>query len=86
MTLTALTEIRAIGRIAVQFGHLPTAEASTAVADHITRFWDRRMISRLIRTIDDDPTGLDPTVAAAVTILRDRSARARGDTAREDTP
>lgn len=80
-----MTELRAISRIAIQFGHLPTDEAATAVVDHLTRFWDRRMITRLIRTLDDDPTGIDPVVTGAVNMLRERAARARGDTTREDT-
>lgn len=86
MVLTSISELRAVGRIAVQFGHLPTDEAATVVADHLTRFWDRRMITRLIRTLDDDPTGVDPIVAGAANALRERAARARGDTTREDTP
>lgn len=85
MVLTSVSELRAICRIAIQFGHLPTDEAATAVADHIIRFWDRRMITRLIRTLDDDPTGVDPIVTGAVNALRARAARARGDTTREDT-
>ncbi|WP_067549396.1 formate dehydrogenase subunit delta [Nocardia crassostreae] len=83
MTPITVTELRAINRIAIQFGHVPAGQAALAVADHITRFWDRRMIVKLLRAVDDDPTGLDPVVAGAVDTLRDRAAaRARADTAR----
>jgi formate dehydrogenase subunit delta len=51
--------------IAVQFHHRPAAQAATAIANHIRKFWDPRMKADLIARVQSDAASLDPLVIAA---------------------
>jgi len=64
------TEIRLINKIAVHFGYLPAEQAAEAVADHVAKFWNPRMKRRLFELVAADPQGVEPTAAAATTLLR----------------
>ena len=59
-------EVRMANDIARQFAHLPPAEASAAIANHIHAFWDPRMRARLDHEVARDPDQLDPLVVDAV--------------------
>ncbi|MFF2655599.1 formate dehydrogenase subunit delta [Streptomyces sp. NPDC058045] len=58
--------------IAAAFGHLPEEQAVQAVANHIGRFWDPRMRSRLAESVGAGAEGLPPVVVAAVRSLNSR--------------
>jgi len=62
-------EIRLINDIAVHFGYLPTDQATAAVADHVKRFWDPRMKSRLIDLVAAETEHLYPVAVAAAALL-----------------
>lgn len=72
MTATVPPERRMANDIAANLGHLPQESAAEAIADHIGRFWDPRMRSRLLAYADADAgaDGLDPLVIAAVRLMR----------------
>lgn len=70
MSPTAAPEIRLVSNIAVQFGYLTADQAAAAVANHVRRFWDPRMRSRLLEIVTAATEGLDPVVVAAVALLR----------------
>lgn len=61
--------------IATHLQHLPSDEASEAIAGHIRTFWDPRMRAQLIDQVGQDGTRCDPTVAAAVDLLRKSQGR-----------
>jgi len=54
--------VRMANDIARQFGYLSPDDAATAVAGHITMFWDPRMRRQLAEEIARDPERLDPAV------------------------
>jgi formate dehydrogenase subunit delta len=62
-------EIRMVNDIIVNFGYLPTEQAAAAVANHVKRFWDPRMKSRLVELAAADPEHLDPVAVAAAALL-----------------
>ncbi|MFC7496406.1 MULTISPECIES: formate dehydrogenase subunit delta [unclassified Nocardioides] len=70
-------EIRMIHNIAVQFGHLPPERAAEEIANHVRRFWDPRMRTRLIE-LASERDDLDPVVRAAVDLVRGEASVAPG--------
>jgi formate dehydrogenase subunit delta len=67
--MTEVPEIRLANDIARQFRHLGIEAGSSAVADHIKRFWDPRMRAALL-TLVGDGADADPFVIAAAERLR----------------
>jgi formate dehydrogenase subunit delta len=65
--MSALTRdiIRMGNQIVDQFPHLSEEEQVAAVATHIRKFWERRMLSALYEHIDAGAEDLDPVVVAA---------------------
>ncbi|MEU6275957.1 formate dehydrogenase subunit delta [Streptomyces populi] len=87
MTATVPPERRMANDIAANLGHLPEESAVEAVADHIGRFWDPRMRSRLLAHADAGAEGLHPLVIAAVPLLHGSRTRESGPRkAREERP
>ena len=70
MSLTVPSELRLVNNIAIQFHYLPADQAAAAVANHVKRFWDPRMKTRLFELAAAGGEGLDPVALAAVTLLR----------------
>ena len=64
------TEIRLINKIVVHFAYLPTDQAVTEVANHVSRFWDPRMKRRLFELVDSETTDFEPVAVAAAALLR----------------
>ena len=51
------------------FAHQKHDQAVASIEDHIRKFWDPRMRSAIIASLDDQQTGLDPLVKEAVAKL-----------------
>jgi formate dehydrogenase subunit delta len=64
------TEIRLINKIVVHFAYLPTEQAVTEVANHVSRFWDPRMKRRLFELVDSETKDFEPVAVAATALLR----------------
>ena len=58
-----------VNNIVGHFHYLPTDQAAAAVADHLERFWDPRMKSRLIELAAAETADLDPVAVAAAALL-----------------
>jgi formate dehydrogenase subunit delta len=69
MSLHGPAEIRLINDIVVHFDYLPTEQAAGAVAEHVKRFWDPRMKSRLIELVAAETADLGPVAVAAAALL-----------------
>lgn len=59
-------------QIVDQFPHLAEEERVEAVATHIHKFWERRMLRALYEHIEGGADDLDPVVIAAAAIIRSR--------------
>ncbi|MDT5328805.1 MAG: formate dehydrogenase subunit delta [Mycobacterium sp.] len=70
MSHNEATEIRLINKIVVHFAYLPTEEAVTEVANHVSRFWDPRMKRRLFELVDSETKDFEPVAVAAAALLR----------------
>ena len=70
MSHNEATEIRLINKIVVHFAYLPTEQAVTEVANHVSRFWDPRMKRRLFELVDSETTDFEPVAVAAAALLR----------------
>jgi formate dehydrogenase subunit delta len=44
--------------------------AVAGIADHLRKFWDPRMRAEIVQHLDAGGAGLDPSVRAAVDLLR----------------
>ncbi len=44
-------------------------DAATAIADHLVKFWDRRMRAGIVAHLAEGGAGLEPAARAAVEIL-----------------
>ena len=64
------TEIKLINKIVVHFAYLPTDQAVTEVANHVSRFWDPRMKRRLFELVDSETKDFEPVAVAATALLR----------------
>jgi formate dehydrogenase subunit delta len=62
-------ELRMVNDIVVNLAYLPADQAAVAVADHVKRFWDPRMKSRLVELVAAETQPLDPVVVAAAALL-----------------
>jgi formate dehydrogenase subunit delta len=66
-------EIRMGNDIARALHHLPDDEAATAIATHLTKFWEPRMRRALIERVRAGDPRVDPLLATAtMTYLGDR--------------
>ena len=52
------------------FTPYPTDQAVAGIADHIAKFWDRKMRMTIIDHLDRGGAGLRPDVAAALRIVK----------------
>ena len=57
-------------QIALFFGSYPKEEAVAGVADHLKRFWERRMRQQIFEYVDAGGSGLNGLVVEAVMLLR----------------
>ena len=69
MSFAVPSEIRMVNNIAVQFRYLPDDQAAAAIANHVRRFWDPRMKTRLFELAAASRESLDPVAVAAVALL-----------------
>ncbi len=53
------------GDVARQFAHLPGGQAARAVATHLTKFWEWRMLRELVDQVRADAVGTDALVERA---------------------
>jgi formate dehydrogenase subunit delta len=61
-----------IGKFFQSQGH---DKAVPSIAEHIRKFWDPRMRSKILAHLDAGGAGLDPDVRDAVKALRDAQAQ-----------
>lgn len=80
---TTPSETRLINHVALQFGHLPAEKAAGEVANHVRKFWDPRMRSRLPDLAAAGPGDLAPVAYAAAQLVR-REALPEGPTTPTD--
>jgi hypothetical protein len=64
---------RMVNDIAVQFPHLTDAEAAEAIAAHIRRFWEPRMVSELAKLAGSADSSLTARASAAARRLGGRA-------------
>jgi formate dehydrogenase subunit delta len=57
-------------QIALFFKSYPKDEAVAGVADHLKKFWERRMMQQIFEHVDGGGTGLDGLVIEAIALLR----------------
>ena len=57
-------------QIALFFGSYPKEEAVAGVADHLKKFWERRMRQQIFEYVDAGGSGLNGLVIEAVGLLR----------------
>ncbi|MFB6720143.1 formate dehydrogenase subunit delta [Kribbella sp. NPDC056345] len=62
--------VRLANEIAAQFAHRPTADAATAIANHMRIAWDPRMKRALIAHVEAGAEDLDPAAALAAQQLQ----------------
>ena len=63
--MTAETMVHMANQIALFFASLPHEEAVAGVADHLKRFWERRMKEQLAEYISGGGAGLHELVLEA---------------------
>jgi formate dehydrogenase subunit delta len=72
--------LRLANQIALYFASYPREEAIAGIADHIEKFWERRMRQQIVAYVADGGQGLHELALAAVQRLRPvpaaRTARA----------
>ena len=56
-------------QIGAFFASQPGSDASAAIADHLAKFWDKRMRHSIIAHAEAGGQGLDPLVFQAVMLL-----------------
>ena len=61
-------------QIAQFFRSYPQEEAVAGVADHLKKFWERRMQAEMFAYVDGGGAGLDGLVLEAVARLRGRAS------------
>lgn len=57
-------------QIATFFASYPKEEAVAGVADHLKKFWERRMRQQIFEYVDAGGSGLDSLVIQAIAVLR----------------
>ena len=63
-----------IGKFFQSQGH---DKAVPAIADHIKKFWDPRMLAGIFAHLDAGGAGLDPNVREAIALLKAKDAEER---------
>lgn len=66
MSTGIAAEARMGNDIARQFGHLSDQEAAEHIATHVEKFWEQRMINRLLTLVRAQDPSLDPLLARAM--------------------
>jgi len=59
-----------VNNIAAQFGHLPPDQAAEETANHVRKFWDPRMKTRLIDLAAGGAADLGPVAYAAARLVQ----------------
>ncbi len=72
---TEETMVHNANQIALYFAAYPREEAIAGVADHVKKFWERRMLNQLFGYVDKGGTGLHELVLEAVKQLRPAQVR-----------
>ena len=62
--------VRMANQIGDFFAPQPQANAAEGVANHLKRFWTPKMISEIIARSAEADSGLNPTAALGVALLR----------------
>jgi formate dehydrogenase subunit delta len=57
-------------QIAAYFASYPREEAVTGIADHLQKFWERRMLQQIFDYVDAGGAGLDELAVEAVSRLK----------------
>ena len=71
MSAAQQTKLATMARgIADFFRAYPPEQAATSVAEHINKFWTRRMRDDLRALVERDPAAVDPLVLAAAGRIR----------------
>lgn len=60
---------RMANQIATFFHSKPEAEGVSGIAEHINKFWEKRMRAQLFDLIDKDETAFDPWVLKAASSI-----------------
>lgn len=68
--MSELSYVRLANEIAVQFHHVPAAEAEDAIATHLRMFWDPSMRTQLLAHVAAGGADLDPLVIKAADQIR----------------
>jgi formate dehydrogenase subunit delta len=61
-------------QIALYFASFPREEAIGGVADHLKKFWERRMLAQIVRYVEEGGSGLHELVVEAVKRIGAKSA------------
>ncbi len=61
-------------QIGKAFAHLPHERAIAEVADHIRKFWEKRMLAHIYAHIDSGGAGLDELPKESLERLRETTA------------
>jgi formate dehydrogenase subunit delta len=61
-------------QIAIYFASYPREEALSGVADHLKKFWERRMRQQLFDYVDAGGSGLHDLVVEAIGMLRHQAS------------
>jgi len=62
--------VRMANQIGDFFAPQPEAEGAEGVANHLKRFWTPKMISEIIARSNEAGSGLNPTAARGVALLK----------------
>lgn len=57
-------------QIALFFAGYPKDEAVAGIADHLKKFWERRMLQQIFAHVDAGGAGLNGLVVEAIGVLR----------------
>jgi formate dehydrogenase subunit delta len=60
------TMVHNANQIALFFASYPREEAIAGVADHLKKFWERRMRDQIVKYVAEDGSGLHDLVVEAV--------------------
>ena len=68
--MTPLPYVRLANEVAIQFHHVPAADAEAAIAHHLQMFWDPSMRTQLLAHVAAGGADLDPLVVGAAGLMR----------------
>jgi formate dehydrogenase subunit delta len=60
------TMVHNANQIALFFASYPREEAIAGIADHLKKFWERRMRDQIVKYVAEDGSGLHDLVVEAV--------------------